>query len=170
MTPLGAVLFRPMTAPLSRKVAVILVLGLLSLLFLGNVAVGQLSTQLSFARPLPVQAIAAVNENGLPSILKLYDRESAGIPASDVRATELWIAYLKAHPEARINITVDSSLDLATEDSRRVASLVQLLSSSGIDPHRVRLIALPPFETASTSSNSKASSLNDVLVVEIKLE
>jgi hypothetical protein len=111
-----------------------------------------------------------INENGLPSVLKLYDRESAAQSASDLRAIEAWTTYLKAHPEARITITIDSGMGLASEDSRRVASLVQLLSASGIDPHRVRLIELPLFESVTNSSITKASSLNDVVVVEIKLE
>jgi hypothetical protein len=159
-----------MTAALSRKVAVALVLGLLSVLMIGNLAVGHLRAQIILAPPIPIHAMPTINENGLPSVLKLYDRESAAQSASDLRAIEAWTTYLKAHPEARITITIDSGMGLASEDSRRVASLVQLLSASGIDPHRVRLIELPLFESVTNSSITKASSLNDVVVVEIKLE
>jgi len=170
MSHYGAVLLRPMTAPLSGKVAAALMLGLLSLLLLGSLAVNQLSSYFKSTTPVLIKATALKNEKGLPSTLTLYDQNSTDKPGDGGRAIEAWIAFLNAHPESRMNLTVNATSGSATEDGRRVASLIQQLSSAGVDPHRIRCIQLPQFESALDNLQGKVSSLNDRVVVEIKLE
>lgn len=170
MNQYGAVLVRPMTVNLSRKVAAVLVMAILSLLVLGNIAVGQLSSKLNSLSPPFNKEVLSKNENGLPSYLTLELGESAQRSTEGSPALETWIDFLKAHPESRINLTIHSASGFDREDNRRVASLVQLMSSVGIDPHRVRLIELPQFETVTESSLNTPSAFNGRIVVEIKLE
>jgi len=170
MSHYGAVLVRPMTAPLSGKVSAALMLGLLCLLLFGSLAVDQLSSYFKYATPILTKAIVVKNEKGLPSTFTLYDRNSTNKLGEGDRAIEAWIAFLNAHPESRVNLSVDAKSGTATEDSRRIASLIQRLSSAGVDPHRIRLIEPPQFELALDNPLGKVSSLNDQVVVEIKLE
>jgi|APCry1669189844_1035258.scaffolds.fasta_scaffold32901_1 hypothetical protein len=170
MSTYGAVLIRPITASLSRKIAGVLVLGLLSLLFLGRLAVDQLGSHFKFASLASGHADLNKKENGLPLVLMLYDGQNSAPPAEERRAVDVWIAYLKSHPESRINLTLQTGSEIATENSRRIASLVKLMSSAGIDPHRVRVVELPQFEGLTIRPSGKPASLNDRVIVEIKLE
>ena len=145
-------------------------LGLLSLLLLGRLAVDQLGSHFKFASLSSGRTDLNKKENGLPVVLMLYDGQIAEPPAEGRRAVEVWIAYLKSHPESRINVTLQAGSEVATENSRRIASLVKLMSSAGIDPHRVRVVELPQFETATDRLSGKPASLNDRVTVEIKLE
>lgn len=171
MSRMGAVLVRPMTERLSRRVAVALVLGLGGLLILGRLASGQLSDHVPQA-VFVVPTAKPANANGLPPQLMMHDREAPASASMQMEAQSIqaWMNYLNAHPEARVNLSVSASSGSATEDSRRIASLVQLFSAGGIDPHRVRVIGRPLFDGETENALGKAASLSGIVAVEIRLE
>jgi len=158
-----------MTTSLSRRVSIFLVLGLICLLLLGKIAVDHLTSQINFPRPITLNTLPTTNAIGLSNVIKLQEHEGKLSLTHDARALDDWIKYLKDHPESRITLSMAIGNSVVSDGGHQVASLVQLLSNSGIDPHRVRLIESPATELG-VENGLKTSTFNDVVVVEIKLE
>ena len=171
MSRMGAVLVRPMTERLSRRIAVALVLGLVCVLILGRLASSQLAEHVPPVSLLAPTAIPA-HTNGLPPVLMMHDREAPESASMQMEAqsVQAWMHYLNLHPDARVSLSVSAGSGSATEDSRRIASLVQLFSAAGIDPHRVRVIGRPLFDGETENALGKAASVSGTVAVEIRLE
>jgi type IV pilus biogenesis protein CpaD/CtpE len=151
-----AILLRPCSAALSRRIAAALGLGFFLVLLMARAA-----TQPLLSAPEDSAANPGSASEGRESELSARSVDAQAperrialrpdIPVAGLTARDLfgaggaaslshWVRYLRARPELRITITLTPA-DAADEgqSARMAAAVLRLLAEDGIDPHRMRV-------------------------------